>query len=244
MKNLLLFLDYDGTLTPIVKKPHLAKLSKARQAKLRKISTTPHIRVVVISGRKLADLKKLVGIPGIFYAGNHGFEISGPKTSLVHPKAKAAKPIIAKIKKELTKELKGIKGTLVEDKTLTLSLHYRLVKAAALPKVKKIFSQVTEPYLKSKKIRITEGKKVLEVRPNIDWDKGKAVLWFLEKKFKGKRVFPIFIGDDTTDEDAFIALKDKGSTFRVGRSETTHAKHIIKDVDQVYHLLEFLPLEF
>lgn len=243
MRNLLIFLDYDGTLTPIVDKPHQAKLTKPQKSFLKSISKLPHVMVVVISGRMLADIKKRVGISGIYYAGNHGMEISGPKTKLVHPKAKSAKPILKKIKNELAKQLKGIKGVLVEDKILTVSLHYRLVSQKDLVKVKKKIKDITRPYLKTKKIRITHGKKVFEIRPNIKWDKGQAVLWFLKKKAKIKNLFPIYIGDDVTDEDAFKVLQKRGLTFRVGQAKETYAKHVVEQVDQVYELLKILALE-
>lgn len=234
----LLFLDYDGTLTPIVKKPHLATLSKSRRSFLNKLCQDPRFMVTIISGRMLADLKKRVGLRTAYYAGNHGFEIIGPKTKLTHPKALAAKPILKKIKKELHQTLKGIKGALIEDKILTLSLHYRLVKAKDLRKVKTIFKNIVSPYLKKKKIRVTQGKKVFEVRPNVAWHKGYAVSWFIKKLGKGKKILPIYIGDDTTDEDAFKVLKRQGITVRVGKTKKTQAKDFVKNVDEVYKLLE------
>ncbi len=234
MKKYFLFLDYDGTLTPIVKKPDLAMLTKARRSTLKKIAKAPHILVAIISGRKLSDLKQKVGIPGLIYAGNHGFEIAGPGLKIIHSQAKQSKPILKKIKSELQKRLKAIKGTIIEDKGLSLSLHFRLVKAKDLKKVKEIFATTTQPHLK--KVRITHGKKVFEVRPPVKWDKGKAVLWIL-KKFGGKMI-PVYIGDDTTDEDAFRALKNKGLTMRVGKIKGSSAQHFIKNVDGVYKLIK------
>jgi trehalose-phosphatase len=240
----LLFLDYDGTLTPIVSKPSLAKLTKSQKTFLKKLSKARHLMVAIVSGRKLSELRKLVGVSGFYYAGNHGFEISGPKTKLTHPKALAAKPILNKIKKELKAKTRGIKGVLVEDKTLTLSLHYRLVKNRDLGKLKRIFQATIKPYLKKKKIRVTHGKKVFEVRPNVDWHKGKAVLWFMQKLAKGKKITPIYIGDDTTDEDAFKALRKQGETIRVGKTKKTHAQHVINNVNEVYRFLSIMALEF
>ncbi len=241
--KLLLFLDYDGTLTPIVAKPHLAKLTGSRRAFLKKISKNPDIILTVVSGRQLSDLKKLVGLSGIYYAGNHGFEMIGPGTKSIHPKAKAALPALRKIKAELKEQLKGIRGIIVEDKTLTLSLHYRLVKPSQAKNVGRIFNRIVKPYIKNRKIRITSGKKVFEVRPYVKWDKGLAVLWFLNKLGKGKQTLPVYIGDDTTDEDAFKALKERGLTVRVGEQRSSAAKHFVKNVDQVYKLLRLLALE-
>jgi trehalose-phosphatase len=237
----LIFLDYDGTLSPIVKKPHQAFLLKGRREFLKKLSRHPDIELLIISGRMLSDLKKRVGIAGIYYAGNHGFEINGPKTNFVHPRAQIARPVLSRIKRKLIPALKGIKGVIIENKILTLSLHYRLVKASDLKKVKQVFRTLTAPFLHKNKIRITHGKKVFEIRPNMKWDKGEAVLWFL-KKFskKAKKIIPIYIGDDTTDEDAFKALSNKGITIRVGKKPDTLAQYFIKDVHQVYKFLHEL----
>lgn len=239
-----LFLDYDGTLTPIVKRPGLAVLSKARRSLIKKIAKSPRFLVAVISGRMLSDLKRRVRVPGIYYAGNHGFEIQGPKIKMTHPKALQAKPLLREIKSKLQKEFGNIKGIIVEDKILTLSLHYRLVSAEDFKKIKKFFPRILKPYLKTKKVRLTCGKKVFEIRPNIKWDKGQAVLWFIKKVGKGKKIIPVYIGDDSTDEDAFGVLKKWGTTFRVGKTKKTLARHCLKDVNQAYKFLELLALEF
>jgi trehalose-phosphatase len=235
-----LFLDYDGTLTPIVKRPALAVLSKSRRKALAGLAQNPHIAVAVISGRMLSDLKRRVGLKGIYYAGNHGFEIEGPKVKLTHPKALRAKPLLRKIKSELRRQLGDIKGIIIEDKILTLSLHYRLVPAKDFKRIEKQFPKIVGPYRKTKKVRVTHGKKVFEIRPNIAWDKGKAVLWFLKKVAKKTKAIPIYIGDDVTDEDAFKALKKKGVTIRVGRSKKSAAQKFIRDVDAVYNFIESL----
>lgn len=239
-----LFLDYDGTLTPIVKKPGLATLSRSRRAFLKKLRKAPYIVTAIISGRMLSDLKRRVGIGGLYYVGNHGFEIEGPGIRITHPKALQAKPILREIKTKLKKGFQKIKGIIIEDKILTLSLHYRLVQAKDLRKMKSIFPGIVRPYLKTKKIRLTYGKKVFEIRPNINWNKGRAVLWFLKKLKARKKDLPIYIGDDTTDEDAFRLLKKRGLTIRVGRAKRTRAKYYLKDVDGVYKFLKFLALEF
>jgi len=239
-----LFLDYDGTLTPIVKRPGMAQLSRARRELLKKLAASPHFTVAVVSGRMLSDVAKKVGIKSAYYVGNHGFEISGPKLKFLHPKARAAKPILRRIKKELLRRLKGVKGIIVEDKVLTLSLHYRLVRQRDLAKVKTTFHTLTRPHLKKKKIRMTSGKKVFEIRPNARWDKGRAVLWLLKKRVKGRKVTPVYIGDDTTDEDAFRALGKRGITIHVGRGKKTLARRRLNDVKGVYRFLSRLALEF
>jgi len=113
-----LFLDYDGTLTPITKKPDLAVLSKKRRSILKKLAESSQIKVAIVSGRKLSDVKKLVGLNNLLYAGNHGFEIKGPGINVIHPKAKKIKPVLKKISALLKKRLKNIEGAIIENKGL------------------------------------------------------------------------------------------------------------------------------
>lgn len=234
--KLFLLLDYDGTLTPIVKKPEFAVLHKPMKASLTKLCTKHP--VAIISGRALEDVKKLVGIKDIYYAGNHGFEISNDK-SFVLPKALATKPLIGKLCSELEAQLR-VKGALVENKGLTASLHFRLVAQKDLPKLRKIFSRVAEPWIQAGKIRITLGKKVFELRPNLDWDKGKAVEWVI-KVMKKQEFLPIYVGDDLTDEDAFLALRKNGVTVLVTeRAKRSYAKYWVKNVNEVAKFLKLL----
>ncbi len=234
----LVCLDFDGTLCPIAPKPALAKLSNECRNKLASIAKAPHIGLAIISGRRLCDLKKKVALRGIHYAGNHGFEIEGPGIKYLHPKAAAARPAIKKIFVQLKNELKGIKGVLIEDKDISLSLHYRLVKPGEIKKVKRIFTRAIQPYLNA--VKVTAGKKVLELQPAVNWDKGKTVRWLMHKLCKGKKTIPVYIGDDLTDEDAFAALKDNGITLRVGRSKNTRAQRCLKNINAVYKFLESL----
>ncbi|PIS29040.1 trehalose-phosphatase [Candidatus Saganbacteria bacterium CG08_land_8_20_14_0_20_45_16] len=238
----LLFFDFDGTLTPIVARPSLAKLGKDKLELLKNLAKIPAVTIAIISGRKLTTLKEKINIPGSYYVGNHGFEISGPKTNFVHPKAKEAKPLFKKILLELKKGLRGIKGIIIEDKGATLSLHYRCVEGPKVAEVKRIFNKLAESWPKSK-IKITEGKKVFEIRPKVKWDKGEAVRWLLKHLGFQKGDCPIYIGDDTTDEDAFKVLASKGVTIKVGPLKNSLAQKSLKDIEAVYKFLETLLLE-
>ncbi|GAF95451.1 unnamed protein product, partial [marine sediment metagenome] len=128
----------------------------------------------------------------------------------------------------LRKQVKVFPGAVLEEKTLSLSLHYRLVKGRSLIRLKKVFSQRIKPYLAARKIKFTVGKKVWELRPPIEWDKGRAVLWLL-RKLKSKNLLPVYIGDDLTDEDAFRAVnKIGGISILVGRRKDSSAKYYLK----------------
>jgi trehalose-phosphatase len=201
----LLLLDYDGTLTPIAERPELALLPPDVARTLRTLSR--RLKVVIMSGRSLRDLRKLVGEKGVYYGGNHGMEIEGPGISFALPKATRFRPLLRRVSRELRERMRGVKGALVEDKGLSLSLHYRLVDPKREGEVREILEEVTGPH--RDRLRITEGKKVLEVRPNLPWDKGRASLLLLRLLDRGRKL-PVYLGDDRTDEDAFRALNRRG----------------------------------
>src|SRR3989338_1714996 len=178
---------------------------------------------------------------GLIYAGNHGLEIETPKIKFKVPVSIRYVVTLKKIKTILRKKLSKIKGVIVEDKGLTLSVHYRLVEAKDAWAVKTVFHEVLAYYIVSNKVKIRPGKKVLEIRPPLEWDKGKIVLWFLARRkfiLNGEPCLSIYIGDDVTDEDAFRALRDKGLTIFVGEHQHSFAKYYLRNTKEVTEFLE------
>ena len=221
-KHILLFSDFDGTLAPIVERPELAKPSENMRDLLRVLSHQNRFTVGIISGRALKDLKSRVGVTGIIYAGNHGLEIEGPGLSFIHPLAEELRPVLHLISQVLGKALRPLTGVFVEDKGLSLSVHYRQVEEAKEKDVKNIFERVVHVARSVGKIRITPGKKVYEVRPQVSWDKGRAISMLLAKynKVDDWTTLPIFLGDDLTDEDGFkVVHKHNGISIFVGEPE-------------------------
>ena len=211
-RRLAVFLDYDGTLTPIVARPDLAVLSDSMRSTLRDLARV--CTVVVVSGRERGNVAKLVGLEEIVYAGSHGFDIVGPEgTEIQHEEGEAFVPEVRRAAAEIERKLDGVEGVLVEDKTFALAVHFRLVKPQEVRLVEETVDAVMAQH---PLLRKTGGKKVFELRPNIDWDKGKAVLWLLDAlDLDGVDVLPIYLGDDETDFDAFRALQGKGLSFLV-----------------------------
>jgi len=234
-----LFFDYDGTLTPIVSTPEKAKFPKRAKNLVKRLKTHPKFTIAIISGRSLKDVKRMVGLKGVVYAGNHGLEIKGKGVKFLKPvAADAFKPLMKEISVALCKALGYIDGARVEDKGATLSVHYRLVKEKDISLVKNRFERVVTPFVRSKKVRLSSGKKVLEVRPNLDWHKGKAVLMLLKGK---KKTLPLYLGDDVTDIDAFRAIKGKGISIFVGSpKKRTSADYFLKDPKDVERFIEKL----
>ena len=225
--HVLLLSDYDGTLTPIVSRPEEAVLSPTVGEKLRALAEKPGFSVGIISGRALAEVKALVGIAGIYYAGNHGLEIEGPGLEFIHPMAEKARTELKELAQQLSARLGSIEGVLVEDKGFSLSIHYRLANKSGQKVAAEVFQQVTSPWLGDGKIRLTSGKKVWEVRPPIDWNKGKAVETIrqeLKAVIASKQGQIIYLGDDSTDEDAFRAVNQlEGCSIFIGEENPLSA---------------------
>jgi len=239
-KYVMLFLDYDGTLTPIVSTPDKAFIAQEIKRILNELSKSLRCKLAIISGRALKDIKNMIGLKRIIYSGNHGLEIEGPKIKFESPVSVRYKAILEQIKKELSLKLANIKGAFVEDKGLSLSIHYRLVDKKQVPLVKTAVHETAIVYLIRSKIKIKSGKKVLEIRPPVEWDKGKVVLWLLARQqflLGENKIFPIYIGDDTTDEDAFKVLKKKGLTIFVGEQGNSEAQYYLKTTEEVTECL-------
>ncbi len=238
-KRLFLFLDYDGTLTPIVQTPQQAVLSHDIKTLLKRL--TKKCDLAIISGRSLKDVKKRVGIKGIFYAGNHGWEIEGRGIRFKSRIVPRLKKVLQHIRDGLKSKLSGIKGVFVEDKGLSLSVHYRLADKKDIGRIRNSFDEVTHFFLIRKKIKGSLGKKVFEVRPPLAWDKGTVVLWLLSAQksiLKKGAPYPVYLGDDVTDEDAFKALKKKGLGIFVGRPKDSYARFYLKGPHDVKKFLE------
>ncbi len=237
-RRLVYFFDYDGTLTPIVARPDMAILSDGMRATLQALAQ--HHTVAIISGRDLDDVRNLVGVENIFYAGSHGFRIAGPgqwRRESEH--GTEFLPTLDQAERELRDRIGGVPGALVERKHLSVAVHYRLVEDDGIAKLATIVDDVLTAH---PGLRKSAGKKVFDLQPNIDWDKGKAILWLLEALHLDRDdVLPIYLGDDVTDEDAFRALRNRGLGIVVkGACRATWARYALDDPDQVRAFLDAL----
>ncbi len=241
-KFIFLFLDYDGTLSPIVDSPDQAVLSLKARELLKNLRDCPRCKIAIISGRKLEDIRSSVGIEGIIYAGNHGLEIEGPKIRFRSLVPSGYLKLLQRIKAELERGISPFAGAFIEDKGLILSLHYRQVDKKDIQGLKLIFDKTVSVYFAKDRIRVKAGKMVFEIQPPVAWNKGKAALWLLARQsfaLKGKpNIIPLYIGDDVTDEDAFKAFENRGITVRIGETEDSRAKYYLKSTDEVFTLLK------
>jgi alpha,alpha-trehalase len=236
-------LDFDGTIAPIRKLPEAAWLPLKMKRTLKKLALNPQISLAVISGRGLNDVRQRVGIKKAIYAGCHGMEFVGPNWGYEHPRAPRFREIVKQTARKLTEELKNIKGILVEDKELAVAVHYRMADEKSL----KIAKEAVERQAMKFKRGLTccAGRKVLELRPKVSWDKGSAVELLL-KRHRAQNPFPIYIGDDLTDESAFRAISGRGLGILIKNRErpaNSAAVFSMDSLDQVQLFLESLCLK-
>jgi trehalose-phosphatase len=236
--HIILFLDYDGTLVPICREPSLAQLSSDTKKVLRDLSLNPRFSVGIISGRSLREIRKLVGIPHLFYAGNHGFEMVFQNRVWTHPALKVFIPELKKVARRVHDRTRGIDGIYIENKKITVSIHYRNVTDHPPGRIFAIIAQVVEPF--SQHFMIARGKKVFEVRPRIDWDKGKAVDELTHLCALPSKPLKIYIGDDQTDEDAFGVLAQEDISIRVGYKKGSAARYFCRGSSEVVTFLKKL----
>lgn len=238
-RHLLLLLDYDGTLAPIAPEPEEARLPPATKSVLRRLSHSPKVSVALISGRALSDLRRLVGLRNLTYVGNHGLEIQRygiRKVVRVIPNAYRA--AMSLIRPRLSTMVAGVPGSHLEDKGLSLSLHYRLVHRDQVRRLRAAFRREVLPFVRSGTLTVLTGKKVIEVRPSLNWTKGHAVRWLL-RRMRRRSVLSIYIGDDRTDEDAFAVLI-RGITIRVGAHRPSKAQYYVRGTREVFSFLEMM----
>jgi trehalose-phosphatase len=230
------FLDYDGTLTPIVSHPEDAWLSESMRQTLRSLAA--RVPVAILSGRDLDDVRGRVLVDGIVYAGSHGFDIVGAG-GLRRELGAAYLSVLDTAETELREALDEIPGAQLERKHFSVAAHYRNVNEDDAFRVALAVDAVAARH---RDLRRISGKKVYELLPDIDWNKGKAVLWLLETlELERGSALPIFIGDDRTDEDAFRALQKRGVGILVSEQpQVTAASYWLNDPEEVERFLRAL----
>jgi trehalose 6-phosphate phosphatase len=240
-EHILLLADYDGTLAAIVGRPEEAVLSAGVRQKLRELAAKPDCSVGVISGRSFDDIKALVGIRDIYYSGNHGLEIEGPGLKYLHPEAAAARAVVTELAAPLAAALADVSGVIIQDKGFSLSVHYRLAPDKE-DIVAATVARITEPYVARGKVQVYPMKKLWEIRPPIDWNKGRAVALIgrlIRETLKISRLLTVYLGDDTTDEDAFRVLRrpEGWSIFIGGEKTSSSAEYCLGSVPEVEEFL-------
>ncbi|WZY80278.1 hypothetical protein YC2023_026662 [Brassica napus] len=236
-KQIVIFLDYDGTLSPIVDDPDRAFMSSKMRRTVKKLAKC--FPTAIVTGRCLDKVYSFVKLAELYYAGSHGMDIKGPakgfsrhkrvKQSLLYQPASDYLPMIDEVYRQLLEKTKSTPGVIVENNKFCASVHFRCVDEK---KWSELVLQVRSVLKEYPRLKLNQGRKVFEIRPMIEWDKGKALEFLLESLGFGNsnNVFPVYIGDDRTDEDAFKLLRDRGEGCGVLVSKFP------KDTDASYYL--------
>jgi trehalose 6-phosphate phosphatase len=198
------FLDYEGTLTPIVDRPEDALISESMRKAVRGLAE--RCPVCVVSGRDRRVVQELMGVDDLIVAGSHGFDVwSHAGGEVEREVGEGFGRLLEEAEARLRDELGGIEGALVETKTSSIAAHYRLVAYDERPRVGQVVDEILAEH--PDELKVTPGKMVYETQPNIDWDKGKAVVYLLRALGLDRDdIVPMYLGDDITDEHAFEAL--------------------------------------
>ncbi|XP_057501725.1 probable trehalose-phosphate phosphatase J [Actinidia eriantha] len=249
-KQIVMFLDYDGTLSPIVEDPDRAFMSDAMRAAVRKLAR--YFPTAIVSGRCRDKVYSFVRLAELYYAGSHGMDIKGPSKgskyengahqAVLFQPASEFVPMINEVYKALLEKTKSTPGAKVEHNKFCVSVHFRCVDEKKWSELALQVRSVLKDY---PKLRLTQGRKVLEIRPTIKWDKGKALEFLLESLGFANctDVFPVYIGDDRTDEDAFKVLRERGQGFGILVSKIpkdTNASYSLQEPSEVMDFLQRL----
>ena len=236
-KKLFLFLDFDGTLAPIVPNPEDAGLSERGREILQKLAK--QVPVALLSGRDRADVARKVGLDNLVYAGSHGFDITGPNAlEMQYQGGVEALPDLEKAHQRLEEKLERVEGAWAERKKYAIAIHYRHTPDALVSKVEE---EVKAAVADSAKLKLVGGKKIFELKPNFDWHKGRALEWLLNELAEDKNTVPIFIGDDVTDEDALKVIHQNGVGVLAGdHGDKTWARYRVEDTVEVEDFLQKL----
>ncbi len=238
-KKISLFLDFDGTLTPIVGRPTDSRLSfKMKEIVRSLLNQHP---MAIVTGRGLQDIKEKISGEGLVYAANHGLEVSGDDFTMVFDAGREKNKAVDEVNKELVEIVEKFRGSILEKKGMTSSVHYRLLDERHVPVFLKEIEVVLSPQRGAGLLQVTNGKKVIEIRPKTDWNKGSALEWLIQRR-PFLSTFPVYIGDDETDKDAFAVLKDGcGLSIYVGQ-EGSDADFFISTQEEVFDFLLWLNL--
>ncbi len=237
-KRAIVFLDYDGTLTPIASRPELARISPEMRSLVGALAE--RCRVAIVTGRSMETVREFLGLEEVIYAGSHGMVIEGPPgTNLRLDVGREYMEELAAVYRGLSAALSGVPGVLVQLTGYTAPVHFRLAPPERIPEIERIVNGVMQDH---PGIRWNRGKMVFEIRPDVGWDKGRAVLWIRERLgLSRENSVAFYLGDDTTDEDAFGVMDENDVGILVASSpKVTAARYSLNDPFEVGVFLEGL----
>ncbi|HEY7314333.1 MAG TPA: trehalose-phosphatase [Gemmataceae bacterium] len=236
-RRLCLFFDYDGTLVPITERPELARLVPATRQRLERLARLPAVSVGILSGRALDDLQRMVGLPGLYYAGTSGLELDLAGNRLIHPRASDVQALLREVTQLVQGMVTNYPGAWVECKPLGLTLHYRGVNPDQIGKLCIEASQVLQRWAKD--LRILDGPMAIEATLALGWTKGTAVQTFL--KCLDLAAALLYAGDGANDGDALeVTVARGGVAVGIGSESPAAAHHRLPDPLALIHLIDYV----
>jgi trehalose 6-phosphate phosphatase len=236
-RRLLLLFDYDGTLVPLAAHPRQAVMPQRTRHLLERLIGRSRINLGVLSGRELGQLRGLVALRNIYYAGTSGLELDLRGTHVTHPGLQDAFPALTALSGVLQKAVAEYPGAWVEGKLYGLTVHYRQVSANRIPDLESHVFDASSPFLD--RMRLTYGPKAIEIVPELGWNKGTAVRFILEHLGQDN-LLPFYAGDASNDDDAFESIAaGNGIGIGVGPDAAASAPYRAADPAE---LLAFLTL--
>ena len=227
-ERLLLMLDFDGTLAPIVPRPSDARIPDSALLTLRKLEASPAVNVAIVSGRSAGDVRELAGLVNAHYFGGHGRERIRPGSTEVEA-SPAGRAQVQALCRRLEGELDDVTGFQMEDKGVAAAAHFRNVDPEHWRRVESAVRDAAA----AGSLRVSPGKRVFDITPDDGVDKGTATLGLL-RELGG---LPIYFGDDTTDESAFAALPEDAITVFVGPVANSSGARFRVDGPEQVHLV-------
>lgn len=216
-RHLLLLSDFDGTLAGFHPDPEAVVLPPARRALLERLGRHPSVTVGIVSGRRLADVRGRAGLDvEACYAGLHGLEIECEGEHFVHPAVEATRDLLQELGTAIAAAVRSYPGAFVENKGLSVAAHFREASPPHAARVTEFVDTLAQIHIEAGTLKVMRGACLLELLPNIDWHKGSAVAWIFERVARRTGdPFGVYMGDDVTDDDGFVALRGRGVSIAV-----------------------------
>lgn len=240
-RHLLLLSDFDGTLCEFDPDPEAVRLPEVRRALLEAIGSRVDATIALVSGRRLADVRLRAALTApAYYAGLHGLEIEGPTERFRHPELDRARTLLRALAEALSPEVARFKGAFIEDKEFSIAAHFREASTEDAARVVDLVARAALRHVDAGELRLMRGACNVELLPNIGWHKGSAVEWIRERVAAHEGdAWPLYIGDDLTDEDAFRAVRGHGVSVSAA-SRASGADFFIDGPGEVETLLRAL----
>lgn len=226
--------DLDGTLVPIVEHPDQVRVPSLVRRLLQSFVESGRTTAGIVSGRALDDLIPRVAVEGLWYVGNHGFEMRHPQGAETRFFDGADVEVVNQVRDDLALETASIPGVLLEHKGPVVALHYRQVAMPRVAEVERAFLRVMERH--RPRMMVAYGERVFEARIRGIRNKGTAVRLIRRELPPGSLV--VYFGDDVTDADAFREIQGTGISIEVGGADSALAHYTLPDPPAVWAALQ------